>query len=361
VLDEVAEGALELAARAQARLDAEESVDHLGNLLLERGAEILHHRRLEVRILSRLEHHGDGQRHLPEGGEMSGQAADHHRRALARLATNLADQLDDEPDRRQIALGAAPLEGELGGDLLPPVAVLAHQHVVGHEAVLEVDLVEVVSARQIDDGADADAFRLEVHEELREPLVLLVRHHLGAEEGDGIVGEMRVARPDLGAVDAIAALHPLGAGTDGGEVRARVGLAHADGEGKLPLGDAGKEALTLRLRAEAQEEGTALPVGDPVRGGGRPRGQRFFEHDVALQRRPLVTAVLLGPGEADVAGRPELAREVAVEAAPGERALGRAAVAELAVEEIADLLADLLRLQRQLTQVEIERGHGVSS
>src|SRR4029450_6590711 len=106
-----------------------------------------------------------------EGGEMGGQAADHHRRALARLATDLTDELDDEPDRRQIALGPASLEGELGGDLLPPVAVLAYQHVIGHEAVLEVDLVEVVSARQIDDGADADAVRLEVPEELREPPV----------------------------------------------------------------------------------------------------------------------------------------------------------------------------------------------
>src|SRR5437667_6619121 len=153
---------------------------------------------------------------------------------------------------------------------------------------------------------------------------------------------MGVARPDLGAVDAIAALHALGAGADGGEVRARVGLAHADGEGQLPPGDAGEEALALGLGAEAQEERAALPVRHPVRGGGRARGERLFEDDVAFQRRPLVTAVLLGPGQADVAGRAELTGEVAVEAAPGERALGRAAVAQLTVEEIADLLAYLL-------------------
>src|SRR5947208_11926678 len=66
VLDEIAEGALELGPRAEAWLDAEEGVDHFRNLLLERGAEILHHRRLEIRVLPRLEHHGHGQRRSEE-------------------------------------------------------------------------------------------------------------------------------------------------------------------------------------------------------------------------------------------------------------------------------------------------------
>src|SRR5262249_59414083 len=49
---------------------------------------------------------------------------------------------------------------------------------------------------------------------------------------------------------------------------------------------------------------------------------------------------------------------LAVEAAPGARALGGAAAAQLAGEEIADLLADLLRLQGKLAQGEVEGGHG---
>src|SRR5499425_2220458 len=358
VLDQVAEGALELRARGEMGLDAEEGVHHLGNLLLEARAHVLDHRGFQIRVLPRLEHHGDGERHLAEGGQMRGEPADGGRRTLPRLVPHLADQLDDELDRGEVALGPAPLEGELGGDLLPPVSFLAHQHVVGHEAVLEVHLVEVMPAREVDDGADADALRLEIDEELREPLVLLVGHHLGTEERDGVVGEMRVARPDLGAVDAVAPFHSLGAGADGGEVRARVRLAHADGEGELAPGDAGEEALALLLGAEAQEERAALPVGDPVGGGGGARGQRLLEDYVALQRRPLVAAVLLRPRHADEARLAELARELAVEAAPGERALGGAAAAQLAGEAIADLLADLLRLQGKLAQGEVEGGHG---
>src|SRR5713226_10472576 len=104
---------------------------------------------------------------------------------------------------------------------------------------------------------------------------------------------MRIARPDLGAVDAIAALDVLGPRADRGQVRARIGLAHADGEGQLALGDARKKALPLLLGAEAQEEGAALAVGDPVGGDGSARGQAFLEDDIALQRGPLVAAVLL--------------------------------------------------------------------
>src|SRR5216683_7072767 len=92
------------------------------------------------------------------------------------------------------------------------------------------------------------------------------------------------------------------------------------------------------------------------------RSDRDWSSDVcSSDLAPLVTAVLLRPDHADEPGLAELAREPAVEAAPGERALGRASVAQLALEEIADLRAGLLRLGRQLTQLEVERGHSVPS
>src|SRR3990172_6075573 len=361
VLDQVAEDALELAARAQARLDPQERVDHFGDLLLEARAHVLDHGGLEVRILARLQHARHGQRHLPEGRHVRDQPSDDDRRAFAGFRACLADQLDDELDGGEVALGAAPLEGELRRHLLPPVAVLAYQHVVRHEDVLEVHFVEMTPAGQVDDGPDADALRLQVHEKLREPLVLLVGHDLGAEERDRVVRDVRVARPDLGAVDAVAAFDALGPRADRGKVRARVGLAHPDGEGQLALRDPRQEALALLFRAEAQQQRPALPVGDPVRGGRRAGGQRLLEDDVALERAPLVAAVLLRPRHADEAGLAQLAREVAVEAAPGERALGRARPAERAGEEVAYLLTDLLRLRGKLAQLEVEGGHGASS
>src|SRR5206468_12683618 len=120
---------------------------------------------------------------------------------------------------------------------------------------------------------------------------------------------------------AIASFDVLGPRADRGEIRARVGLAHADGEGELAPGDPGEKALPLLLGAEAEEEGAALAVGHPVGGDGRPRGQAFLEHDIALEGRPLVAAVLLRPHHADPAAGAELARELAVAAAPGKRAL----------------------------------------
>src|SRR5262249_62246095 len=98
--------------------------------------------------------------------------------------------------------------------------------------------------------------------------------------------------------------------------------------------------------------------GGGVAGRGAPRGRGLSGAAVAPQRRPLGPAVLLRPRHADEARLAELARELAVEAAPGERALGGAAAAQLAGEEIADLLADLLRLQGKLAQGEVEGGHG---
>src|SRR5438552_19061806 len=112
-----------------------------------------------------------------------------------------------------------------------------------------------MTAREVDDGPDADARGLEVDEELREPLVLLVRHHLGPEERDGIVRDVGVARPDLGAVDAIASLDLLGPRADRGEIPARVGPAHAEGEGELAPCGPGKKALPVLLRARAVASG----------------------------------------------------------------------------------------------------------
>ena len=132
-------------------------MDDLGDFLLEGRPEILHHGGLQVRILSGLEHHGDGQRHLAEGDEVRHQTAQHHGRALARLLADLVDQRGQESKAREIALGTAALEGELRRHLLPARALLAHPHVLGHEHVLEDDHVEVVRAREVDDGIHADA------------------------------------------------------------------------------------------------------------------------------------------------------------------------------------------------------------
>src|SRR5690606_32953101 len=110
---------------------------------------------------------------------------------------------------------------------------------------------------------------------------------------------------DLPAGDAPAALDLAAAGPDRDEVGAGIGLAHADAEEDLATGDARQEALLLRLGADAQDERTALPVGDPVGGDGGARDQQFLGDDVALEAAPLVAAILARPGHADPAAGAE--------------------------------------------------------
>src|SRR5438093_12463655 len=131
---------------------------------------------------------------------------------------------------------------------------------------------------------------------------------------------MRIAGPDLGAVDPVPPADLLRPRADGSEVGARVRLAHADGEGQLAARDPRQEALALLLGAEAQQERTALPVGDPMRGDGSPGRQHLLEHHVPLQGRALVPPVLLRPRQADPAAGADLLAEFTVEPAPRPRA-----------------------------------------
>ena len=171
-------------------------------------------------------------------------------------------------------------------------------------------------AREVDDGADRDAGRSQVHQELREALVLLVGHHGRAEECDGVLAAMRVARPHLGAVDDVAAVLAHRPRADRGQVRAGVRLAHPDGEVRLAAHDGGQEALALGLGAEAQQQRAALALGHPVSAGRRARRQQFLQQHVPLQERPLLAAVSLRPREADPAPGPQLLAELGIEAAP---------------------------------------------
>src|SRR5207249_3501006 len=105
------------------------------------------------------------------------------------------------------------------------------------------------------------------------------------------------------------------------------------------------------------EERTGLAVGDPVGGHGRAGRQHLLEHDVTLERAPLVPAVALRPRHRDPAADTHLFAELAVEAAPGVRAPHRRGVAELPAQELAHLGAQRLGLGRQLAQLEPERLH----
>ena len=141
----------------------------LGDLALERSAEVLDQRRLEFGVSPGLQHAGDRQRHLPQGPQMRGHAADRLGDMRLRIGAGAAHQLDAAAGSELMkALGPAALEGELAGHLPPAVALLADQPVVRHEHAVEHDLVEVVLAGEVDDRPDRDARRLEVEDQLAE-------------------------------------------------------------------------------------------------------------------------------------------------------------------------------------------------
>src|SRR5262249_7374508 len=169
---------------------------------------------------------------------------------------------------------------------------------------------------------------------------------------------MRVRRPHLGAVDEIAAVRARRARANGRQVGARVRLAHADRERELAADDAGQDLLTLRLRAEAEQQRAALAIGHPVRAHGRAGGEHLLHDDVALEKGALVAAILLRPRHPDPAARADAARELAVESAPRARAPGGPR-AEFLLEEVAHFGAEALGFGRQVVERESEDGrHG---
>ena len=206
-------------------------------------------------------------------------------------------------------------------------------------------------AGQVDDGADRQARRvLEVDQQLAGAVVPVGGGAAGPAEQDHIVRLVREAGPDLGAGDAvdIAVLHRLGPGR--GKVRSGIGLAHADAESQFARGDAGQQGFLLLVRAELDDRRAGLPVGNPVRTDRGTPSQRFLDHDIALIGAALVPAVLLRPGHAEIAGLAHFQAELAVEPVPVIAALARGAVAQVLVEERAELGAqsqDFVAVQRR--------------
>ena len=207
-------------------------------------------------------------------------------------------------------------------------------------------------------GRMRDVRRLEVDQDLAQPLVAIAVLARGAHQRDAVVVAMGARGPDLGAVDPEAARHRLGTGADRGKVGARVGLAHADREEALAGGDARQDRLALLLAAEAQQQRAGLAVGDPVGAGGRAVAQQLLGDDVALEEALLRAAILLGPGDADPALLAELAAELRREGIPAGEAVLRLHLGQRLLEESADFDTQLFRFGRQVKRREFELGYG---
>ena len=132
------------------------------------------------------------------------------------------------------------------------------------------------------------------------PAVFLGRRRC-AEQAEHVVGDVRVAGPDLGAVDQPAAVGLCRLGLGGEQVGARARLAHADHEAHFAAADARQDVHLDVLGRIFQQDRAALAVGDEVQSHRRVGDAEFLCHHVAFEEAALVPAVFLRPGHADPA------------------------------------------------------------
>src|SRR5690606_563714 len=111
-LGEIAEHLLEVTARSDRRLHSENLVCLDRHVLLEAGAESLHHRGVARRVLALVEHASDRARHLPRRHELRNEAADFPRAVGSAALLQLTDHLDEKDEARKIALRPRSLESK---------------------------------------------------------------------------------------------------------------------------------------------------------------------------------------------------------------------------------------------------------
>ena len=230
--------------------------------------------------------------------------------------------------------------------------------IVRNEGVVEHDLVEIVLAGHLDDRIDGDARRLHVDEELREAVAaVLLGRRRSAEQAEHVVGDVRVAGPDLRAVDLPAAVDLGRLGLGGEQVGAGVRLAHADDEAQFAAADARQNVLLDVFGRVFEQDRSALPVGDEVQAHRRIGDSDFLGDDVALEEIALVAAVFLRPGHADPAFGADALAEFAILGVAVAGPVGHeGAGGDFLGDEGAHLFAQLLAFGRQADLIECEVG-----
>ena len=182
------------------------------------------------------------------------------------------------------------------------------EEVLGRDAhVVEEDLVELVAARHVHEGAHGEAGGVHRDHEVGDALVLR-DVGVGAGEAEHVLGHVGERGPDLLAVDDVVVAVADGAGLEGGEVGAGLGLGEALAPHVFAGEDAGDVLLLLLVGAVHEDGGPEDRDAEPADEDGR-RGRacgRLHVVDELLHDGHLGAAVLLRPAQGDVAGLVEL-------------------------------------------------------
>ena len=114
------------------------------------------------------------------------------------------------------------------------------------------------------------------------------------EQRDHVIGTVGVRGPDLGAVyhPAVGCRFRLRAQRS--QIGAGIRFAHADAETGSTRGDLRDDLVLLRFRPVADDQRSALTVGDPMETGGRTCGEAFLDNDVAFEGAEAVPTVRFG-------------------------------------------------------------------
>ena len=199
----------------------------------------------------------------------------------------------------------------------------------GHLDAGEEDLVELRLAGDLAQRPHLDAGRLHVDDQVREPGVAL-RGRIAAGDEDAPVGDVRVRRPHLLAVDdEVRAFEPR-ARAHGREVGACAGLREALAPDLVCREEGLQVAGLLGLGAERDDRRPGHPEPDHAEVLRRLGARQLLEEDRLVAVRLAAAAVLLRPGEPDVARVVERAAPVADRRRPSSaprRRGGRAAPA----------------------------------
>ena len=139
---------------------------------------------------------------------------------------------------------------------------------------------------------------------------------VGAGDQVAPVGVGGARGPDLLAVDDPVAPVRCRPGAQRRDVGTGVGFAHADAPRGGAGDDVGQPAAPLLRRAELQQRGADLAVGEPRGGDRRALGDERLEHDEPLERAAAAAALVDGPGHAEptdaAASSRENSREVPI-------------------------------------------------
>ena len=271
-------------------------------ILLPIGAKILDDRAFERRFLASLQHTVYGYRHTPQRMKLRHQAAESFRAALVGLVAECPHQFGKDIDGFEETFRSAPLVGQLARRLLPGGVDLAKNMIVGHESVFEHDLVEFVNTGHVTNGVHRDTRRvLHVDQELRQavPPVLFGRRR-SPEEADHIIGVMRIAGPDLGAVDQPTAIGFRRACACREQVGTRTGFAHTDAETAFAARNPLQDIHLDIFRRVLDQHRPTLPIGREMQPGRRTDRAKFFGHDITLQEAAFLPAIFLRPSQAKV-------------------------------------------------------------